>query len=235
MITSVCHSFNAKREASKMVNGDTPQKYVSRDEFEVYDTIKKMSMITFFLFGKIMAIGKCGKWMIWRNRSAVTGRLAKKTCFGFVLVILMSLWAMKEHNHIKHIVKQHHHEQGPPSWPPMEDGEVFNVENNGRHLKAVTTDKKEDANLVFLGDDEATCSALGAEGSCNANAVCSWCVSAAVKPACHSTENAKTLPPAVFTCSKVESLVPKKPVEIKKPVNPLKDDEDDCNALGSDT
>lgn len=89
--------------------------------------------------------------------------------------------------------------------------------------------------MVFLGDDEETCSPLADEGSCNANAVCSWCKAAAVRPACHSILNAKTLPPAVFDCSKVESFMPKKPVEIKKPVNPLKDDEDDCSALGSDT
>jgi flagellar motor switch protein FliM len=43
-----------------------------------------------------------------------------------------------------------------------------------------------------------TCNAISGESSCNANDVCSWCDAAAVKPACHSIENAKRLPPAVF-------------------------------------
>lgn len=47
-------------------------------------------------------------------------------------------------------------------------------------------------------DDEDTCNAISGESSCNANDVCSWCDAAAVKPACHSIENAKRLPPAVF-------------------------------------
>jgi len=55
-------------------------------------------------------------------------------------------------------------------------------------------------------DDEDTCNALGDEDSCNGNSVCSWCKAGAVADACHSIENAKFLPPAVFSCSKLGFL-----------------------------
>lgn len=53
------------------------------------------------------------------------------------------------------------------------------------------------------------------ENSCNADAACSWCKSAAVKPACRDLKSAKALPAAVFSCSKIHDL--KKPVFEKKP------------------
>lgn len=108
----------------------------------------------------------------------------------------------------------------------MEDGEIFSVDGHGRKLKEITEEPQ--TPMVFLGDDEATCNAHADDKSCNADGPCSWCVSSAVKSACHSTVNAKTLPSAVFDCSKVSAPKPaeeKKPVEVKKPVNPLKDDE----------
>jgi len=41
------------------------------------------------------------------------------------------------------------------------------------------------------------------ENSCNADSACSWCKSAAVKAKCNTLANAKALPAAVFSCSKV--------------------------------
>ena len=88
-----------------------------------------------------------------------------------------------------------------------------------------------------MNDDEATCSALTDSSSCNANSVCSWCDAAAVRPACHSIENAKTLPPAVFHCSKVDEKIEKPAMIIDIEVKPtpiLKDDEEMCNAKTSE-
>jgi len=56
-----------------------------------------------------------------------------------------------------------------------------------------------------LKDDEDTCHALGGADACNANKKCSWCISAAVASACHSVENAKRLPSAVFQCSNIDA------------------------------
>ena len=58
--------------------------------------------------------------------------------------------------------------------------------------------------VATFGDDEDTCNALG-DGDCQANTLCSWCTAGAVPSACHSLENAKHLPAAVFICSGVSS------------------------------
>ena len=41
------------------------------------------------------------------------------------------------------------------------------------------------------------------QSSCDADSACAWCTSGAVPPACNTIEDAKTLPPGVFTCDKV--------------------------------
>ena len=41
------------------------------------------------------------------------------------------------------------------------------------------------------------------QASCDADAECSWCTSAAVPAACNTLADAKSLPPTVFTCDKV--------------------------------
>lgn len=109
-------------------------KYVSREELDLYEAFKTLSTITFFLFAKIAAIGKCGKWMVWGNKSEVTHTLHKKSCFGLALVVIVALVAMREAGHIHHIMERVHekHEaegrhHGPPR-PPMEEGE-----HPGRH------------------------------------------------------------------------------------------------------
>lgn len=65
---------------------------------------------------------------------------------------------------------------------------------------------KNNAPRIFgLHDDEDDCNALTSDSTCNTNSdKCSWCISAAVKPACHSIENAKSLPAAVFQCSNID-------------------------------
>lgn len=80
----------------------------------------------------------------------------------------------------------------------MEDDAKFSVDGN-RHLEEITEAHEED-----------TCNVLADEGSCNAKDFCSWCKAAAVKSACHSIDNARKLPPAVFGCSKLEAEEPVK-------------------------
>ena len=59
--------------------------------------------------------------------------------------------------------------------------------------------------VATFGDDEDTCGALGDSDSCQANSLCSWCTAGAVPSACHSLENAKHLPAAVFICTGVSA------------------------------
>ena len=46
----------------------------------------------------------------------------------------------------------------------------------------------------------------GDEDSCNADSACSWCRSAAVASSCNELNDAKHLPAAVFTCSKLRAV-----------------------------
>jgi hypothetical protein len=45
------------------------------------------------------------------------------------------------------------------------------------------------------------------QNSCDANAACSWCRSAAVASACNTLADARTLPSAIFACDKVQEEV----------------------------
>ena len=62
-------------------------------------------------------------------------------------------------------------------------------------------------------------------GSCDADKGCSWCKSAAVKAACRTMAQAKSLPSAVFTCDKVQEKIP---VQLKEVCSYA--DENTCNA-----
>ena len=77
-----------------------------------------------------------------------------------------------------------------------------------KEFKEFKNQFKNNAPRIFgLHDDEDDCNALTSDSQCNANSdKCSWCISAAVKPACHSIENAKSLPSAVFQCSNIDKF-----------------------------
>lgn len=171
--------------------------FVSREEFDLYDTIKTLSALSFCLFCKMIALGKCGKRATWRNKSGVTKWVMKKSCLAVILMAVLAMFCGMQGSHIKHIkerVAKHHqkpHQMDMPEMPerPFEDDEQEMMERDGgRFLRS----------YALLGDDETTCGNLNAENSCNANAKCAWCKAGAVPPACHSLENAKKLPPAVF-------------------------------------
>jgi len=162
---------------------------------------------------------------------------------------------------IGYIMRKAHHKPGPhhkhepipmefdePQAYPLEDAVAMS--RDGRHLQeeiaAPMKFVKKGEIPTILSDVETTCSAHTDESSCNADGPCSWCDAAAVRPACHSIENARNLPPAVFSCSKldqekIEEPVPEiTPVFIEDPF-PFKDvettcfahtDESSCNADG---
>ena len=69
----------------------------------------------------------------------------------------------------------------------------------GRHLEEeLVSHTQKPLLMAQLKDDEDTCNALGDEDACNNMGPCSWCKAGAVADACHSIENAKRLPAAVF-------------------------------------
>lgn len=193
-------------------------KYVTREEFELYDALKTMCAISVFLFIKLIALGKCGKRIAWKNKFAATHKLGRKSCFCFLLIILLSIWMHHEGKKIGNIMKKAHHKPGPhhkhepipmefdePQAYPLEDAVAMS--RDGRHLQeeiaAPMKFVKKGEIPTILSDVETTCNAHHDESSCNADGPCSWCDAAAVRPACHSIENARNLPAAVFACSKL--------------------------------
>jgi len=67
-------------------------------------------------------------------------------------------------------------------------------------------DKVQQTFEEFLSANVDCRSTYSDQNSCDADAGCSWCTSGAVKPACNSLEDAKSLPPAVFKCDKVQTF-----------------------------
>ena len=243
MAVSFYKMMTAGRHADKMINGrphhgphhphnrtegmEKPEgpRYVTHEQFELYDTLKTLATIMFFIFGKIAAVGKCGKMMAWRNRSQATTRLGKKSCLGLVLIALMSLYAAHEGHHI-HKIMERVHRHHPHNR--TEGGEMHKF--GGRHLEEdLVSHTQAPLLMAQLKDEEATCGALGDADGCNANSLCSWCTAGAVADACHWIENAKTLPAAVFQCSKLGAI------EFLKEVKPVKDDQSDCEQHTSET
>lgn len=96
-----------------------------------------MATISFFLFAKILALGKCGKHMVWKDKSKATHKLHKKSCFGLALIVVVSIFLMKEAGHFKHIMKKVHKKQEamglvPPEPRHFEEGEKFTVDGDRR-------------------------------------------------------------------------------------------------------
>jgi hypothetical protein len=68
---------------------------------------------------------------------------------------------------------------------------------------------QEEQYINYIGSIKETsngCSNYSSQSTCDADDGCSWCISAAVKPACNTIEDAKTLPPAVFKCDKISNM-----------------------------
>jgi hypothetical protein len=101
----------------------TPEQYVTKDQFDLYDTIKTLSWITFFIFAKIMAIGKCGKFIVWGKTSGWTHRISKKSCCAIFLVIIVSFFAYGQINHMDMLISKIHKSNADKLAvkPPTED------------------------------------------------------------------------------------------------------------------
>jgi len=95
---SVYCTFTAKHKAMEMINGgkqsnhSAPSPYISREEFDLYDTIKTLSALWFCIACKMIALGKCGKRATWTNKSNVTKWAMKKSCFCVMLLVVMGLF-----------------------------------------------------------------------------------------------------------------------------------------------
>jgi len=166
-----------------------PSPYISREEFDLYDAIKTMSAISFCLFCKMIALGKCGKRATWRNKSNVTKWVMKKSCLCVMLLVVMSMLCGMQGHHIQKIMKKVH-----PSKPHHKQMEMpeNRFEDDEEEQDDDDMEREEGRNLrsyALLGSKLSRACALTDEDSCNADASCSWCIpSAAYKPGCRTLE-----------------------------------------------
>jgi hypothetical protein len=75
---------------------------------------------------KLIALGKCGKKMVWRNNSDSTKWLQKKSYICMLLIILTGMWASQYGMHILKVVERIHKEHRPhpgpqPHRPELDD------------------------------------------------------------------------------------------------------------------
>lgn len=142
------HLMNASRKSSEMIHGhhhghhnrtedvEARPRYVTEEQFELYDTLKFMASIAFFISAKILAIGKCGKWIAWSNKSATTKRVQKKSYMALAVIAIMCLFAAHEGHKIKSIM-QRVHPRKPHPRPHGEEPEMMSHHHHkgGRHLE----------------------------------------------------------------------------------------------------
>jgi hypothetical protein len=225
--------------------------FVERDEFALYDSIKTISFVAMILSLCFVALGKKGLRAIWMKKPKMTRRLFKKSGFKLIFMFLISMVLHHQVKEAVDIVKHHHHpsphnateETDTVSSVWVEQPEEFPMR---RQLNVVddyvNTYLPEEVRAYlpkdFGGYAAVDCrSTYSDQSSCDADALCSWCTSGAVKPACNSLEDAKTLPPAVFKCDKVAV---EEPVQFEDIINPqngcdANTDADSCDAVSDCT
>jgi hypothetical protein len=201
-------------------------------------------------------MGKKGIWASKSEKIWYTKLVFKKNCFRFIALCLTTIFIhihckeakrifhehKKTHPHNEKPVlnKEHHNRRHLQAFPDFRD---FDLDQEIKELKSVLNQDVTkhhhgfESIFNFKGDDEH-CRTHADQNSCDADNLCSWCVSAAVKPACNSLESAKSLPPAVFKCDKVTQeespvtkIVKKVESDIKSPAfKSWMKAEDDCRS-----
>lgn len=212
------------------IEANTPE-FVSRNEFDLYETIKTLSMISFFFFCKIIALGKCGKKMVWKNKSQATHRLYRKSCLGLVLIVISGIVCAHYGHHIMSIMKKvkKQHEAERAEEMPILDGQVFDIEKfGGRNLEQTPAETQ--LSMIFNKNVQNACSGIRNGRTCDANAACAWCQAGTQHDECFPIEEARMLPTSVFFCAKVHAEEPEEPPKVEVSQQ-LKDDRATCNAL----
>lgn len=180
---------------------------IDRDEFALYDTIKTLSLAGVFLSMLILCTGKKALCAVWKQKPEFNKKVFKKSIFRVILMVLTCMYIHHHAHEAKAAYYRFRKRHNLPVAPHLE-AEMMELEkeheaprHHGRHHKK-EHGKHRGRSLFQL--EEGTCRTDHSdENSCNADPACSWCKSAAVASSCNELADAKALPPAVFSCSKV--------------------------------
>jgi len=207
----MCHGYHARSKAEFIVTGKKHwemskedeiamgSQVVTRDELNLYDSLKMMSYFMFLSSMLVVAMGKCGMRTVWKEKSKVGKRVTKKT---FYVLCVIFLIGMGIHNEMKsvHRIKKHYHHKNSTQPIDMEDDE-----QDDQFLKDYSNENAQNMFAEFYPSNDA-CSATD-QDSCDGADACTWCKSAAVASRCYDVNDAKSLPASIFACDKLSDEI----------------------------
>lgn len=179
----------------KFAHKDLPEAdTLSKAYFVVFDCVRNCGIIGVFFGLVLLSIGITGLKVLKMAAENAQYRCCAFKCTVFRLFILAGLYFA-----CKHAARDAHTVLGlaPQIAPPTVSSFVV----ADQQFKDEEVEDDDDTAVDCRGTYKD-------QTSCDANAACSWCVSAAVKPACNTLEDAKSLPPSVFKCDKISAEKP---------------------------
>ena len=194
---ALIHGWGARDHAERIISGKKPwdrpptreerkamgTHFVTRDELELYDLMKGMSYLMFLISVLVIGMGKCGLRVVWREKSKVGKRVMKKSGIMLAFIAIFGICMVKQGGQMKQIKKQYKKDE-PEEYMGFED------------------EQRENRYLEFFSVSSAACAYSDAD-SCDADSACTWCKSAAVASSCKDINDAKALPPSIFSCDKI--------------------------------
>jgi hypothetical protein len=195
---------------------------MSRDEFDLYDIIKTLSFLGFIASMIMLCMGKKALMSTKKQNTKFSARIARKGIFSTVILALLALaighnikqakWTFRRHQaHSRNMTMpefMHVHQQEREQEDEQEEHYRRNRRNLQESDNMETKIRGNRRHGVFFpkANQNSDCRATYKdETSCDADAGCSWCVSGAVKPACNTLADAKSLPASIFRCDKVQA------------------------------
>lgn len=92
-----------KRHAEPDMN-----KPVSREEFQLYDSLKSIACLIAMMSVILIGVGMMARWTAWRNNSGVTWRVARKTRCASCLLIVMALCSISTVHFVASTMMKYH-------------------------------------------------------------------------------------------------------------------------------
>jgi len=217
LLGSMWHGYHARDKAQMIVTGKKPwdmtreeeidlgTQVVTRDELNLYDSLKMVSYFMFLASMFAIGMGKCGKRSIWMEKSKVGKRVAKKSFFMLAIIFMIGMATKNEMHSIHRIKKHYNHKDHKNAHENFGMEEDERDEETAQFLKDATDENNLDLFNEFYPSNDA-CS-VTVQDACDAVDGCTWCKSAAVASRCYDVNDAKSLPASIFSCDKLSDEI----------------------------
>lgn len=88
---------------------ETP-KYISKEEFALYDLIKLIGIVSMVISVLIITFGKSAKWAVWKKNPEFTHKVFKFSCIKLALIALLGMYCGNLGQQVEEIIKHHRNE-----------------------------------------------------------------------------------------------------------------------------